>query len=703
MFYRYFILYFGILCIFHNILSAGNKRETPDTIGIPGMQLLEAVEIMAMRESGRLSTLPVSASVIDRDYQIHSIQEVGTMIPNLFVPDYGSRLTSPVYIRGVGSRINAPSVGLYVDDIPYFEKSVYDFDLINIERIEVLRGPQGTLYGRNTMGGLIKVYSPSPFSGQEGIMELTGGSSGFLNTTLSHNFTFSDKTSATFSAGFKRHDGYFENAYTGVNADEHLSSGGRVRLASQVTSSLLLEFVSHYEYLDQGGYPYAVYDMETGSSPGVNYNQPSSYSRHILSNALVANYQLNRTSVRSVTAYQYFSDKQAIDQDFTALDLVFATQEQLQHMVSQELTIRGDNSSDYSWVTGIFGFIQTLGNELDIEFGQDAVNMQLVPVPLSRIQGSDIRTMAMAVFHQSGLDDFLFPGLTLKAGLRLDYEKSELDHVSYMEAEMQMPPPESFASDLSFIKLLPRVGLVYNLSEGSGAFATLTRGYKTGGFNVVFEREEDRSFKPEHSWNYEFGIKGNVFGSRLNYQASLFYIDWKDQQIYQMLPSGQGSMLSNAGSSVSKGFELEAHAIPFANWQVRASYGYTHARFTDNMPDQQTDLSGNFIPYVPRHTLHTDFRYRLETGFERMKEVIFSLAVHGVGRHYWDQENTFYQSWYSRIDGGIDLDFGQFKIDLWARNINSADYHAFSFSALGNYYVQKGRPFTFGLTVRYRI
>ncbi len=705
MHFRQLIILFIFLIIAPAVVFSGSSEEKPDTIRISGIHHLEAIEIHAMRESGLISTLPVTAGVLDkeliREQNLHSISETGTLVPNLFIPDYGSRLTTPVYIRGVGSRIKSPSVGLYVDDIPYFEKSVFDFDLINTERIEVLRGPQGTLYGRNTMGGLIRVYSPSPFSHQGSTLEVSGGNSAFFNTGLSHGLMLGDNTAASLNFGLKRHDGYFENSFTGSNADDHFSTGGRLRVASQVSSALLLELISHYEYLDQGGYPYAIFDRESNTSMGVNYNQPSSYSRHMLSNAFVANYQGNRMSLRSVTAYQHFTDKQAVDQDFSALDLVFATQDQLQHMVSQEFTLRSDNNGRYNWVTGLFGFMQILDNDLNIDFGQDAVDMQVVPFTLTRVQESVVRTGGMAMFHQSGLDNFLVQGLSLKAGIRLDYERSELDHMEHMEAGMPAPPPEEFSSELSFFKVLPRLGLTYSLSENSGGFVSVTRGYKTGGFNVVFERDEDRSFDPEHSWNYETGIKGNVLDGRLNYQAALFYIDWKDQQIYQMLPSGQGSMLGNAGKSISRGFELEAHAIPAVNWQLRASYGYTHATFRENSPDPDTDLSGNFIPYIPRHTLHTGINYRYEPLSDLLNAMIFNVSVQGVGRHYWNQENSFYQSWYTRVSGGIDFDLGDFRAGIWARNIGSAGYHAFAFEALGNRYVQKARPLTFGIKLFY--
>ena len=130
----------------------------------------EVVVIASPKETGKLRNLPSAVSLISqKDMQNHhitSLKGVSALAPNFYMPDYGSRLTSAIYIRGIGSRINTPAVGMYVDNIPYVDKSAFDFNFYDIERIDILRGPQGTLYGRNTMGGLVKVHSKSPFSYQ---------------------------------------------------------------------------------------------------------------------------------------------------------------------------------------------------------------------------------------------------------------------------------------------------------------------------------------------------------------------------------------------------------------------------------------------------------------------------------------------------------------------------------------------------------
>lgn len=160
-----------------------------DSLDIQHVQLNEIL-IQSFKQQHDLRLEPISASTISgtaiRSRNTKGIKEFSAFIPNLFMPDYGSKLTSPVYIRGIGSKINSPSVGLYVDGIPYFEKSAFDFEFTEIEKLEVLRGPQGTLYGRNTMGGIINVYTKSPLKYQGTNISLSNASYGNRDYSLSH-------------------------------------------------------------------------------------------------------------------------------------------------------------------------------------------------------------------------------------------------------------------------------------------------------------------------------------------------------------------------------------------------------------------------------------------------------------------------------------------------------------------------------------
>ena len=164
-----------------------------DELPQDSIKVIDVEEVLVIgtpKENRKMRELPAAVTLLSqkdmRGNQVNSIKSLNALVPSIYIPDYGSKLTSAIYIRGVGSRINTPSVGLYVDNVPYIDKSAFDFNYSDIERIDVLRGPQATLYGRNTMGGLIRVHTKSPFSYQGTDIKLGAATYGTYNASLTH-------------------------------------------------------------------------------------------------------------------------------------------------------------------------------------------------------------------------------------------------------------------------------------------------------------------------------------------------------------------------------------------------------------------------------------------------------------------------------------------------------------------------------------
>ena len=195
------------------------KLDTAKTFAIG-----EVTVVSSIKENNALRLMPISSTIVDRSdiekYQIGSLKNVSAIAPNLFIPDYGSRLTSAIYIRGIGSRINTPAVGLYVDNMPQIDKSAYDFEFADIERIDVLCGPQSTLYGRNAMGGIVKIHTASPFSRKGTTLNL-----GFATrnnqrkASLTHYLHMGDKVALSLNGHYEGNDGLFRNSLSGRTED----------------------------------------------------------------------------------------------------------------------------------------------------------------------------------------------------------------------------------------------------------------------------------------------------------------------------------------------------------------------------------------------------------------------------------------------------------------------------------------------------
>lgn len=675
-------------------LAFSLHAEEADTLAKRSI-LLDEVVIQSFKQDGNFRILPIAASTIARNdlqnQNLIGIKDISSFIPNLFIPDYGSKLTSPVYIRGVGSRINAPSVGLYVDGIPYFERSAFDFDLNEIDYIEVLRGPQGTLYGRNTIGGIINVYTKSPLQYNETFVSASAGNHTNLNGTLAHYGKIGDTFGYALSGNYNHTDGYFINQHTGKYADNLDAGSGRARMEWRIKPNLLLKLTHTSDYSTQGGYPYAEVDPVTHKPGNVNYNEYSSYKRTLSSTGASLIYTTQNFSLSSQTAYQYLSDKQSIDQDFSTASTYFAVQNQKQSTFSQEINIKSITSSWYKWLFGVFAFHQQIDNEVILDYkAQQYATQKLYDMP----------TTGLSFYHQSILNDLLIDRLSLTLGLRYDYEKASNNYIAYRNTTDTHVQYEDFISDLKFSQVTPKITVQYTFPYSQLVYASASRGYKTGGFNSTFERDEDRSFDPEYSWNYEIGTKGQFFQNRLQAEICFFYIDWKNQQIYQTPPSGRGSMLKNAGRSESKGVELSLQARLWSGFSIFSNWGYTHAVFKEYKRSETLDYAGKFLPLVPAQTFAVGANYRIPFKSRYIDLLNLNLQYAGTGKLYWNEENKVTQPYYSLLNGKIAASKGNVTLSLWAKNITNTEYTAFYFdSSGGRGMAQKGKPFTAGLSV----
>jgi outer membrane receptor protein involved in Fe transport len=658
---------------------------------------LDEIMIKSPKIQSSIRQLPASISIVKahnlESGEVNSLKDLSSAIPNFFMPDYGSKLTSPVYIRGIGSRINSPSVGVYVDNVPYFEKAAFDFDFFDIERVEVLRGPQGTLYGRNTMGGIINIYTKSPLREHGSKIKLSAGNYGNYSAAANHYGKIGEKIGFALNFSGVHRDGFFNNTFSGEKVDKLNSGGSRGTLVWEISDRLTLTNVVSFEHSNQGGYPYAVYHDTLKNNIRINYDQYSSYLRNLFSDGLVLNYSGAGLSIQATTSFQLLNDNQSIDQDFTPKKQYFVVQEQAHRMFSQEIVMKPSHRKKYDWLFGAYGFMQYFDNTVEVNY---------YPTKSDNIKGYDHRISGGAFFHQSTLNNFLIQNLSVTAGVRLDLEKDRLNYTyDVLTNGIWDNKTDTVYPSLEGVRILPKLSFNYQAGT-STLYGTVANGYKTGGFNSTFERPEDLTFDPEYSWNYELGWRSPLWENRFYADAALFYIDWKNQQIYQPVPSGRGSMLKNAGATASRGAEFSMRMTPVNGYEFSMSYGYTHANFITYMANNTTDYSGNFIPYVPEQTIAASGGKTFTFKSKRIDSMRLNFSYRGTGKFYWSEKNSDYQDYYGLIDGKLSLTRGNFKLEFWGKNLFNTQYFAFSFEALGNRYVQPGRPSQAGINLLFK-
>jgi outer membrane receptor protein involved in Fe transport len=657
--------------------TSPGARTTGDTI-IARVQLDE-VTVFAKETLPREKT-PAAISLLpaprlERE-GVRSLKQVMGRVPNFYMPDYGSKLNSPLYIRGIGSRTGAPAVGLYVDGIPYLEATAFDFRLLDVEAIEVARGPRGTLYGRNTLAGIVNVTTRSPLLHPGTTASVRGGSYLLAEAGVSNNTRLDERLGLSTAINYHHVDGHDVNVHDGARAGtrDDLSARARALLLHGARARSALHVA--LERSRQEGYPYG--KIENGKITPVNHDERGSYARDLVT----AGYDLalpgDRLSLRAITGYQFLDDRQAADQDFSPAALFFAVQEQRQHALTQELVARPARRGKYTHVTGLFAFAQWLDKTVEVFTRVNDGHA------LSRY---DQFTRGAALYHQSSLEPL--PGLTLSAGARLDREIASQEHGNAAGVT---------SVTLRFFEFLPAASVAYS-RRGLTAYLSLAKGYKTGGFNATFSNESERVFDPETSWNHEAGVKLRLPGNA-TLDAALFYIDWRHQQITQMilLPGGtSGSLVRNAGRSTSKGAELSVTATPLPRLEVDLHYGYTDARFRDYLHDPATGTryDGNRVPRVPDHTLSAGAACRLPVP-RWLDEAILHARYNGTGRIYWQEGNTDGQPYHATLDAGITLAAGRAAFSLRAANVFNARpvVYRFDVAPTRSSFAQRARPFT---------
>ena len=712
-----------------------------DTITLP------EYNVVAVKQQDRLFEQPLAATLLTaadlEQLNATGVRSISDVMPNFYMPDYGSRITSSIYVRGIGARIDQPAVGLIVDNVAILNKNAYDFDLADIASVEMLRGPQSTLFGRNTMGGLINISTPSPLRRQDITLTAETGTHLRVRARAAVNRRLSEKFGLGISANYTDTRGEYTNRYNGAEVDHERSGGARVKTEWRVSPRVRVINTLAASLLHQSGYPY-----EYIANREIAYDDTCYYRRFALTDGLTVSHTYERYTLTSVTSVQHLNDNLTLDQDFLPSDYFTLTQAQRETAVTQDIVARSHGGdSPYGWLGGVFGFYKHMYMSAPVTF-KDAGIRSLIEDhrnqanPMYPIRwdtrafplNSDftIPTWGLALYHESTLKAGRF---NLTAALRLDYEHAAMRYHSYCDTGYTIDDPDGEPyrhvniniddrGRLSrhHLTLLPRFGAVFNLGRDIGnIYANIAKGYKSGGYNTQMFSEvlQQRlmgimgiggnddidaivGYRPEKSWNYEIGA--HLWPTDgLGIEAALFYIDCRDQQL-TMFPEGTttGRMMTNAGQTRSMGAELTIHYRPATDWNLTASYGLTDARFV-HFNDGRADYAGKRLPYVPAGTLFVQGIYSHSWKNSFIDNLTAEVNMRGTGDIYWNEANTQRQKFYVLPGAQITAESGVVSLSVWGHNLTATHYDTFYFVSMGNEFVQRAKTREIGgtLTVKW--
>lgn len=484
----------------------------------------EVVIVSQPKETMRLRHQSLSSTSLG-SFQIQKLgtrdlRELSQYIPNFTMPNYGSRLSSAIYVRGIGSRVNSPAVGIYLDGIPVMSKAAFNLHNYQISRVDVLRGPQGTLYGQNSEGGLVRMYSRDPFQYEGTDVKLSYGSHYYRNVEAAHYQRINNRFALSLAGFYDGQTGFFRNQTTGDRADKYNEAGGKLMLKSRWNRNWNVDLLANYQYVDQNGFPYGELDLETGKAALPASTFPGVYRRNNLISGINVNHISRYYKFYSTTSYQYLKDRMLMDQDYLAANYMSILQEQLQNSITQELTITSNHpvGGVWDWTAGGFFSYQWLKTNGPVYFNEAmtdpiaaAIKKQMEqamsgrpgmtampPITLNVTMGAPglyhTPQWNLGFYHESNIA--LGDHVNLTLGLRYDlmHTSIEYDSQAFMTMAatvMGINAANTLRSVLDgkakddYQQLLPKLGINYKIDHlGSNLYITVSKGYRAGGYNI---------------------------------------------------------------------------------------------------------------------------------------------------------------------------------------------------------------------------
>lgn len=730
-------------CIELSMLIVPSLAGAQGTTAAPGPAALEEIVVTARKREENLQTAPVSvaaftAAALQRQ-GIDTLVDLGSHVPNLsMISGQGGGTQTQVAIRGVGQSdfilTSDQSVGVYVDGVYYPRSIGAALDLVDIERIEVLRGPQGTLFGRNTTAGAIQIISTPPEDAFSAKAELTTGSFDRLDFKGSLNLPLSERIATRISLASLNQDGYGKRLFDNQDGADTDILAGRAAFRAELTDSLRADLVLDYSrkrghgglerlvsidpdnpnlafynsFLVSQGLPPAderfitrsVHDTWSGSRNQDDHEMGGA--------ALTLDWSGAALHFKSITAWRMLKAQSGYDFDGTPYPLAEQALNLDQEQISQELQLSGDAlDGRLQWLTGLFYFGEDAQDLQDIPFYQPVVatgddSFTRIPGGFSFTSFISQRTHSYAAYGQG---TYRFTDQwSATAGLRYTDERKSLDsHVDGAFVRQPGTVADSW-SDLS-----PRLGLEYRISDRAMAYVSASRGFRSGGFNGRnTSPSPPQSFDPETIWAYELGLKTETDDRRLRFNSALFYYDYSDFQGLTLDSfSGITITVGNIAKVKMYGAEFDLTARPTEALQLSLAAGYTHQDIAEVAPGAQITIRPDTrLINAPEWTATAAVDYTLAAGkagdvdlhldYGWKSEVEFFLP------NYPDEGQAAYGLLNARM--GFAPVGWSWRVEVFGNNLTDEEYRVFAENgaALGvpTTTAAYGRPREWGIRFR---
>lgn len=686
------------------------------------LERLEEVIVTAQKREEVVQEIPLSITSLSYDAikqrQIENVNDLTAVSPNLYASDPGDRRTV-TSIRGIVTTSYDPAIATYIDGVNQYNLDTYITQLFDIERIEVLRGPQGTLYGRNAMGGVINIITREPQKETTVFGEATLGNYNQQRYMAGLRTPLGEKLFFGAAGLYEEREGFHTNEFTGSSYDDQKNFSGNyyLKYLFSPTWNATLN-LKHFTAENEGAFPLNMGIEAALENPyTLNQNQLSTMKDNTFNTSLVIDHTGEKLNFSSQTAYQqnYRYYQNPIDADFSPLDAMsiindYGKDWNTVKVVTQEFRLSSPSGpgADLDWTAGTYMFYQESPVKQTTHFGEDAALLGSEEINYSLINTSEATGKGIAFFGQ--LNYQVAERLELIAGLRFDHEYKKQSVLGEYQLDSDTDPMFEYqpysTANASFNAFSPKAGLTYDLSEENLIFLTYSRGFRAGGLTPLSADPSQPplyEYQPEFSDNYEVGTKNSFLENKLLVNATVFYTEVTDVQVPTLVMPDGVIVTRNTGKLTSKGLEVELKALLTSGLELSYNFGYTDAGYESLLIAQdggEVNLEDNKQIYTPEVTSMLALQYRSNLGLNENWEFSARAEWKYLGEQYFDLANNLRQEPYSLYNGNVGVSYNDINLMLWGRNIFDTEYisYGYNFGA-----VHLGNPATMGVTLSFEI
>ncbi|MGJ1525550.1 TonB-dependent receptor [Sphingobacterium spiritivorum] len=693
---------------------------------------LSEVVVEANHKQEQLLAVPAAVTVLTSEkinqMQIWNVNDLSGIVPNFQYADLGVGYQQQVAIRGISIFSETPATATYVDGVAALDVSATGLQLMDVERIEVLRGPQGTLYGRNAMGGVISIKTAKSNSNtHRGFAEVSLGNQGLqrYGFGLKHPL-IQNKLSLSMAGQYQKWHGFYTNDLSeatvfdrdtkerislkgtledGIRMGDNESYYGNLSLRYSYSPKLSFNWNNVFQYehsIGASSYYTAAATNEIAIQKPRKFmvNDLGSHHRKFFGSSLNSTYYNPRYTLTSTTAFQRILQAyHHIDQDLLPDNAVFGSsyRNQLgdpfpQTVFSQEIRVQSEGNNRWNWTCGLYLFSQHFDKQYAAVYKDLALMFGMQPG--TQISKTDFLNRGAAFYAQA--DYSITSKLKAVAGLRIDYENRVADVGRYYlnDDRSRTYDVNDTTMRSNFGAISPKAVLQYELGTYQQAYASYTRGFRAGG-NNLFSGGKYLSYEPEFSNNIELGYKSAFLENRVRFSAALFYIHWVNMQL-DMNPEPGYWIIDNVGYVNSRGAEAEISALPWNGAQLDASFGWNNARYGD-FYYLGKNIKGNRAILAPETT--TMIGLQQSFYLKKNLHVIARGDWRRMGDHYFDLVNSIKQDAYNLFNLRFSVNYRKTQLSIWSQNVGNITYLTF---AMPGYFKHSivNRPRTVGLTLR---